>query len=422
MFTTTSARSSSSPWPRSYSSASLSSNISSVTTIVPDRRSTDGSPKNADTTATAPQPRPPKMVRRLSTVKSTPTRRSSNATPPTSFLGPNLSTSSLSSLLSKSITTPSRQNSVPMPRQFSAPSVASSRHSVRSSALSLYTSESDTQNNDKMVPMSTPFTASQAKTKFPAKSPARSPGPRPLSTPENAKPVMVTPKTMPSKAASTTPKTTPSRPQRTPTKPSPKVMPSKASTPGRTVRNNCSQNNLHYQQASGSVAGSPSIEPFWDGDDMTLEMNTDVNDGEVDEDMQSALEGVHGLHMRKLSHYKRLLERAQASSAAQLHALQAEVRMLRERERQQEQGGVILDPDDEGYCICGGKKKKGYRSGYQGSEDDGIGGEVDLATVLEGDGGRGFNEIEVHRANAPARKPCLSFLWIRSFSTMILPS
>ena len=64
--------------------------------------------------------------------------------------------------------------------------------------------------------------------------------------------------------------------------------------------------------------------------------------------MQSALEGVHGLHMRKLLHYKRLLERAQASSAAQLHALQAEVRMLRERERQQEMGGAELDPDDEG--------------------------------------------------------------------------
>ena len=161
-------------------------------------------------------------------------------------------------------------------------------------------------------------------------------------------------------------------------------------------------------------------EPFWeaDGDDMTLEMITDVNDGEVDEDvrflrprlplllmtkvlvihqMQGALDGVHSLHMRKLLHYKRLLERAQASSAAQLHALQAEVRMLRERERQQEMGGTMLDPDDDNYCTCGGKKKKGYWSGYRGSEDDGIGGEVDLATVLRGDGGGGFNEIEVRR-------------------------
>lgn len=113
--------------------------------------------------------------------------------------------------------------------------------------------------------------------------------------------------------------------------------------------------------------------------------------------MQNALEGVHGVHLRKLLHYKRLLERAQASSAAQLHALQAEVRMLREREHQQENGNPMLDPDDEGYCICGGKKRKGYWSGYRGSEDDGMGGEVDLATVLRGDGGGGFNEIEVRR-------------------------
>ena len=28
-------------------------------------------------------------------------------------------------------------------------------------------------------------------------------------------------------------------------------------------------------------------EPFWDGDDMTLEMVTDINDGEVDEDVRS---------------------------------------------------------------------------------------------------------------------------------------
>ncbi|RPD65381.1 hypothetical protein L226DRAFT_550735 [Lentinus tigrinus ALCF2SS1-7] len=380
--------------PRSYSSASLSSNISGVTTIVPDRKSTNGSPKNAVSNATPAQAQPPNMSI---------ARRSSNATPPTSFLDPSLSTSSLTSSLSKSTTTPSRQNSVPMPRQSSAP--------VRSSAISLYTSESDTQVNGKMVPatprtraMSTPFTASQAKTKSPAKSPARSPGPSPLSPPENAKPVMAGPKTTPSKAATTTPKTTPSRPQRTPTKPSPKVTPSKASTPGRTVRNDGSPSNLRNRQASGSIAESPSImltsedEPFWDGDDMTLEMVTDVNDGEVDEDMQSALDGVHGLHMRKLLHYKRLLERAQASSAAQLHALQAEVRMLRERERQQQQGGTMsLDPDDEGYCVCGGKKKKGYWSGYRGSEDDGIGGEVDLATVLKGDGSGGFNEIEVRR-------------------------
>lgn len=33
--------------------------------------------------------------------------------------------------------------------------------------------------------------------------------------------------------------------------------------------------------------------------------------------------------MRKLIHYKRLLEQSQASAASQLHALQAELRLLR---------------------------------------------------------------------------------------------
>ncbi|KAI0765061.1 hypothetical protein C8Q74DRAFT_1285825 [Fomes fomentarius] len=380
--------------PRSYSTASLASNLSGVTTIVPDRKSTNGPAGSA-----------PSLARRLSAANNS--RRISMPTPPTSFLNPSMSTSSVSSSLSKSTTTPSRQNSVPMPRKGpSAPSVAASRRSVRSVAVSLFTSESETQVNSKTVPatprtraMSTPFTPSSVKS--PSKSPSRSPGPAAaMNAPDDAKSIMVTPKS--------TPKSTPVKSQRTPTSrpsPSPKVTPSKASTPGRTVKDDFSPSNLRNRQASGSsgVLESPSImltsedEPFWDGDDMTLEMVTDVNDGEVDEDMQNALEGVHGLHLRKLLHYKRLLERAQASSAAQLHALQAEVRMLRERERQQENGNPMRDPDDEGYCVCGGKKRKGYWSGYRGSEDDGIGGEVDLATVLRGDGGGGFNEIEVRR-------------------------
>ncbi|KAH9945563.1 hypothetical protein B0H21DRAFT_694161 [Amylocystis lapponica] len=142
-------------------------------------------------------------------------------------------------------------------------------------------------------------------------------------------------------------------------------------------------------------------EPFsmWDGDDVTLDMVTDVNEGEVDEEMQGALQQVNSVHARKLLHYKRLLERAQASTAAQLHALQAEVSMLRAREREREQGGVSLNGmDGDGYCVCGGKRRKEYWSGYRGGEDDGINGEVDIATVLRGDGSGGFNEIEVRRA------------------------
>lgn len=162
--------------------------------------------------------------------------------------------------------------------------------------------------------------------------------------------------------------------------------------------------------------------PFsvWDGDDMTLEMVTDVNDGDVDEDvsaysrkrgkprthadgfalqMDKSLNDVLTLHTRKILHYKRLLERAQASAAAQLHALQAEVRVLRERERQFDQGGLgaVMAMDAERYCVCGGKKRKGYWSGYRDDEDEDDG-DVDLVIALRGDGKGGFSESEVRRA------------------------
>ena len=118
--------------------------------------------------------------------------------------------------------------------------------------------------------------------------------------------------------------------------------------------------------------------------------------------MQGAIDNVSKLHSQKLLHYKRLLERAQASTAAQLHALQAEVRMLRDRERANEAGNtntlLTLGASADDLCVCGGKKRKDYWSGYRGFEDDGQeqGGEVDLATVLKGQDGT-FNEIEVRR-------------------------
>ncbi|KAG8984264.1 hypothetical protein FRB90_005437, partial [Tulasnella sp. 427] len=66
-----------------------------------------------------------------------------------------------------------------------------------------------------------------------------------------------------------------------------------------------------------------------DGGDMTLDMITDVDENEFDEDLQEAFEELRHTFMRKLIHYKRLLEQSQASSASQLHALQAELRILR---------------------------------------------------------------------------------------------
>ncbi|KAK7023131.1 WD-repeats-region domain-containing protein [Favolaschia claudopus] len=90
---------------------------------------------------------------------------------------------------------------------------------------------------------------------------------------------------------------------------------------------------------------------FWD------EERSDL-DGEVDEEFNEALEAVRALHSRKCLSLKRLLERAHASSAAQLHALQAELQILRS------QPPPPAISSDE--CSC----RKGYWSGYMLPDDD----------------------------------------------------
>ncbi|KAF8638454.1 hypothetical protein AX17_002188 [Amanita inopinata Kibby_2008] len=165
-------------------------------------------------------------------------------------------------------------------------------------------------------------------------------------------------------------------------------------------------------------AGDKSLS-IWDEEDelgmgMELEMVTDLNDGDVDEEMDKALSGVLTLHTRKILHYKRLLERAQASTAAQLHALQAEVKVLRERAgpeshlasafgfgsdrgRYLEMGMGIGGDGDR--CVCGGKRRRGYWSGYRDDEEsDDEGGDADLVRALKGDGRGGFSEKEVRKA------------------------
>lgn len=138
---------------------------------------------------------------------------------------------------------------------------------------------------------------------------------------------------------------------------------------------------------------------IWDGDDMTMDMVTEANDQDVDEEFQSGLEALLSVHTKKMLHYKRLLERSQAATAAQLHALQAEVRVLRERERQREESGTVsLIAESDDLCICGARKKGGYWSGYRGDEDDGDGEGPDLMKALKKDANGEFNESEVRRA------------------------
>lgn len=130
---------------------------------------------------------------------------------------------------------------------------------------------------------------------------------------------------------------------------------------------------------------------------MSVDMLTDIEDVNLDDEascfsfptvsvldlfaqMNTALKQVLAMHTRKILHYKRLLERAQASTAAQLHALQAQVRMLRD------QTGAHPDTIDTSmdtsnfFCICGGQKQQGFWSGYREDDQDPFDG--DLAKTL----------------------------------------
>jgi len=127
--------------------------------------------------------------------------------------------------------------------------------------------------------------------------------------------------------------------------------------------------------------------------------------------MSTALAKIAALHSRKILHLKRLLERAHASAAAQLHALQAEVRVLRSSSsnashHHHHPAAYILGGDSDGgeRCVCGGRRKRGYWAGYRDDDDDGdddrdgerVFGKR-LVKALKGKGNE-FSETEVRRA------------------------
>jgi pyrimidine and pyridine-specific 5'-nucleotidase len=116
--------------------------------------------------------------------------------------------------------------------------------------------------------------------------------------------------------------------------------------------------------------------------------------------MSKALAEVMSLHTKKILHYKRLLERAQASTAAQLHALQVEIRMLRNNASVSEPPPAyqILGADPDGLCVCGGKKRKGYWAGYRDDYEEEGDDTVNLLSAIKGDGKGTFSEAEVRKA------------------------
>jgi pyrimidine and pyridine-specific 5'-nucleotidase len=143
--------------------------------------------------------------------------------------------------------------------------------------------------------------------------------------------------------------------------------------------------------------------------------------------MHTALENVSRVHARKLLHYRRLLERTQASTAAQLHAMQAELRVLRQRaeggvQQQLQLGAGGIDGDDDVFCVCGGKKRRGYWAGYRdggGHGDEDEDGDVDLMRALKGAGGQ-FNEIEVRKAIRGLSREERMRLSVPTFSRVVL--
>lgn len=70
-------------------------------------------------------------------------------------------------------------------------------------------------------------------------------------------------------------------------------------------------------------------------------------------------------------------------------------------------GGGPVGGEGEGHdalCVCGGKKRKGYWSGYRDDSDDDDSGDFDscndpkaLVKVLKGHGKGRFSEIEIRR-------------------------
>jgi pyrimidine and pyridine-specific 5'-nucleotidase len=131
--------------------------------------------------------------------------------------------------------------------------------------------------------------------------------------------------------------------------------------------------------------------------------------------MDGALKNILTLHSRKILHYKRLLERAQASTAAQLHALQAEVRLLRSQAQSDlPQHALVANGDEADLCVCGGRKRKGYWSGWRGDdEDDEEGGNgVELAVALRGE----FREGEIRKAVRALGRDDRMRLYVPAFS------
>ncbi|KAG6905313.1 hypothetical protein DXG01_003466 [Tephrocybe rancida] len=110
--------------------------------------------------------------------------------------------------------------------------------------------------------------------------------------------------------------------------------------------------------------------------------------------MSTSLAHISALHARKILHYKRLLERAQAA-AAQLHALQAEVRVLCSSSHPHHLNHLALTSaaNASDRCVFGGWS--GYWAGYRDEDEDEDGDEDEDE---DGEGSMGRDLYPLYRA------------------------
>ncbi|KAL4263510.1 hypothetical protein AB1N83_005087 [Pleurotus pulmonarius] len=136
--------------------------------------------------------------------------------------------------------------------------------------------------------------------------------------------------------------------------------------------------------------------------DMDMEMITEGGEGAVDEEFMSHLQSLASLHSARITTLKRLLERAQASAAAQLHALQAEVQMLKGRSSQTQNIsdyfsiGTIDGKD--GRCVCGRSRRNGYWSGYRDASKADLQQDEEEEAFFLSLGAHGSNDLEFRQA------------------------
>ena len=108
--------------------------------------------------------------------------------------------------------------------------------------------------------------------------------------------------------------------------------------------------------------------------------------------MQKALNKVASVHSNLLSHYKRLLQQAQASTASQLHALQAELHVLRRSLEDEKRKARDAEMQWDRERISGSAKIRGSRHSTEANDV------VYLIGALRGDGKGEFNGTAVRKA------------------------